>query len=100
MGLVLEVNRLVQGKLHAKRRAAARAGTLRFDSPAMHFDDAAGDREAEAEPAVLAREPHIGLAEPLEHVRQEACLDAAPGIGDHDFRRGLAAPGAYLHRAT
>ena len=44
---------------------------------AVHLDQVADDREAEAETALGARARRVGLPEALEDVRQEGGLDAA-----------------------
>src|SRR2546425_12671477 len=49
-----------------ERRSLARLG-FHPDPPAMHLDDALGDRQAEAGSALLARNRAVGLLELLEN---------------------------------
>ena len=97
------------GRRLERRRAAVRAGSptpsaqrqlrtrnvaplpspslVRRDLAAVQLDEVAHDREAEAEAAVRARGAAVGLAEALEHVRQEVGRDARAGVGDRDLER-------------
>ena len=55
-------------------------------APAVQLDQVAHDGETEPEAAVRARGAAVGLAEALEHVRQELGRDAAARIGDAQFQ--------------
>jgi hypothetical protein len=50
----------------------------------MHFDEAPGDRQPEAEPAERPRGSRFGLPEPLEDQRQHRRLDTRARIADVD----------------
>ena len=63
-------------QLHPERRALSLAVARAPHGAAVHLDQLPHDREAEPEPAALARDAAVRLAEALEHVRQE--LGAMP----------------------
>ena len=70
-------------------------GTVpRLDPPAVLFDDAAGDREAETGAAVIGRK--VRLEDPPQHPR----LDPGPRVGDPDPGRGGVAGELELHPAA
>src|SRR6185503_20578431 len=56
---------------HEERGAFAFAVALRVRRAAVQLDDAADDREPDAEAALRARDRGVGLPELLEDVRQE-----------------------------
>ena len=56
-----------------------------MDRAAVHLDDVTHDRQAQAEASGLARHAALGLAEPIEHKRQEVVADPDAGVADHDF---------------
>ena len=60
----------------------------------MHLDDVSHDGQADAQAAILARGGRVGLAEPIEDVRQKSGLDAYAGIFDRDLDLALGAPQA------
>ncbi len=68
----------------------------------MRLDDLAGNGQAKTEPAMLARKPAVGLAEPLEEVRQEIGRDAAAGVADDDcdLAAGVLQPHLQLAAAS
>src|SRR6185295_12742316 len=68
-----------------ERRAQALAGALGANAAAVQFHEVADDREAEAQSAILPAGSDVGLAEPLEHVRDELRMNADAGIADHDL---------------
>ena len=61
------------------------AGAGGMHGAAVHLDDVPHDRETEPEPAGLAGRAGVGLAEALEHVRQEVGADADAGVADDDL---------------
>ena len=60
----------------------------------MHLDDVSHDGQADAQAAILARGGAVGLAEPIEDVRQKSGLDAYAGIVDRDLDLAFGAPQA------
>src|SRR5262245_39093110 len=62
----------------------------------MHLDDVSHDGQADAQAAIFARGGRVGLAEPIEDVRQKSGLDAYAGIFDRDRDLALGAPQASL----
>ena len=71
----------------AERRALAFPAALDADRAAVQLDEVPHDRHAETEAAVTAAHRAVGLAEPIEHERQEFRRDADAGIGHFDLRR-------------
>src|SRR3977135_2924745 len=57
---------------------------MRGDAARMQVDDALADRQAEAEPAVLARDGPAALLERVENPRDQFLLDADAGVPDLD----------------
>ena len=98
----LEVGRprVARAAQHANRqadgeaRALVQAVALGADLPAVQLDEVADDREAEAEAAVRARARGVGLAERVEHVREERRVDADAGVGDRQLVDGVRRGGA------
>src|SRR6185436_8784016 len=70
---------------HEERGAFAFAVALRVRRAAVELDDAADDREPDAEAALRARDRGVGLPELLEDVRQERGRDAASVVADADL---------------
>src|SRR5262249_25899501 len=60
-------------------RSLAERG-LHPDAPAVHLDDALGDRQAEAGPALFARDRAVSLLKLLEDFRLISRGDPGPGI--------------------
>src|SRR5215471_5799854 len=60
----------------------------------MHLDDVSHDGQANAQAAIFARGGRVGLAEPVEDVRQKSGLDPYAGIFDRDLDLALGAPQA------
>ena len=50
----------------------------------MLLEEVARDGQPQPEAAVPARRSAVGLAEPIEHVRQELRVDAGAGVLDLD----------------
>ena len=71
-----------------------------MDRAAVQLDDVADDRQAQAEAAGLARRAGVGLAEPLEHERQELRLNADAGVADDDLDVRVDALEPHLHAAA
>ena len=67
---------IISGSRTRKVAPLSLAAARRLHGAAVQLDDVAHDREPEPEPAGLARRRRIGLAEPLEDVRQEIRRDA------------------------
>ena len=65
-----------QRQLDGERRAAADAVAVGAARAAVQLHDVPHDREADPQPAVRARAGAVGLAEAVEHVRQEFGVDA------------------------
>ena len=63
----------------------------------MHFDDALGDRETEAGPALLAGDRAVGLLEFLEDLGLISGGNTGPCIADCDGERSVARLGADRH---
>ena len=70
---------------HDERRALALAGALGPHRAAVQLDQLLDDRQAQPQPAVAAGRRGVGLAEPLEDVRQELGPDAHAGVDDGDL---------------
>ena len=51
----------------------------------MQFDEVPSNCETQPEAAVLASRAAIGLAKPVEHVRQELWGNADAAVGYHDL---------------
>src|SRR6266545_7805927 len=78
---------------------AALIGTFDVNRPAMHLDDAAGRRQAEARAAILRGEERV------EHPRPHVLRDTGALVPDADLTCGAAVradvhgnPTAALHR--
>ena len=69
---------------HGEGRALADAGAAHVDVAAVQPHEIVDDRQPEPETAVAARRRAVGLAEAIEHVRQERAVDADAGVGDLD----------------
>ena len=88
-------DRLAEVELEPERAAAARLA-LGADRSAHQLDQLAGDREAEAGAAVVARRRGVGLRERLEHAVERSRVDADAGVGDLEAdptATGAGAPG-------
>ena len=72
---------------------------LDLHPPAVQLGEAPHEREAEARPGVLAREPRVELREGLEELREVLCRDPGPGVADlePDEPGLLVARGRELH---
>src|SRR6266542_4092188 len=66
-----------------ERRALAGLG-FHPDPPAVHLDDALGDRQAEAGSALLSRDRAVGLLELLEDLRLIGGGDTWPSVAHRD----------------
>src|SRR6266545_978297 len=53
----------------------------------MHLDDVPDDGQTDAQAAILARGGRVGLAEPIEDVRQKFGIDAYAGVRDRVLDR-------------
>src|SRR5262245_25671966 len=60
----------------------------------MHLDDVSDDGQADAQAAILARGRAVGLAKPIEDVRQKSGIDAYAGVRERDLDLALDAPEA------
>ncbi len=67
------------------------------DGPAVQLHELLADREAEAEPAVLPREPAVGLQKRLEHVRQEMGRDPDAGVAHRHADDAVALDQRHHH---
>src|SRR5215831_15329590 len=78
------------GNGEVERRSRA---LLRLDpnAPAVHLDDALGDRQAETGAALLARDRAVGLLELLEDLGLIGSGDAGAGVADRNRERPFAA---------
>src|SRR5690242_6138904 len=76
-----------QSQLHGRSAPDTRAPGA--DGAAMELYQVPCDREAKAETAVPARRTAVGLAEAVEHERQERRINADTGIA-HDDDDGVA----------
>src|SRR5262249_713311 len=74
-------------------RSLAERG-LHPDAPAVHLDDALGDRQAEAGPALFARDRAVSLLKLLEDFRLISRGDPGPGIADRDRERSVRCLGS------
>jgi hypothetical protein len=72
-----------------ERRPLPFAVRMRRDAPAVHLDELARDREADAETACPASRAAVGLAEALEDVRQKTGDDPASRVGDAQYDLGI-----------
>ena len=71
----------VSGRGDGERRARAFARALGADRAAVQLDQLLDDRQAQPQAAVAAGGGGVGLAEAVEHVRQELGRDALAGVG-------------------
>src|SRR5665647_766826 len=69
-----------QRDLEAAARSAS--GARDGDGAAVRLDQGLGDRQPDPGPAAGAVPSALCPVEALEHVRQVACLDPFPGVGD------------------
>ena len=65
---------------HHELAAAAGAGAARRDAAAVHLDQAAHQRQADAQAALRAAVARIGLHEHVEHARQRLGGNADAGV--------------------
>jgi len=70
------------GESDLERGALVGAGAVGGDASAVEFDELFDDREAEAEPAVLAGGGGVGLTEAFEKMGEEIGRDAGAGIAN------------------
>src|SRR5215472_3152754 len=85
----------LERQLDDERRPAPLPGALGPDVATVHLDQAARDREAEAEAAGLARRGVAAAPEAFEHALQLVDGNAAARVADDDadtFAPGLARP--------
>jgi hypothetical protein len=66
--------------VHGERRAAAEPVAVRRDASTVGFDDVAGNRQAESQPAAVV--VRVGLTELVEDVGEEVRLDADAAVLD------------------
>ena len=83
-----------QRQRHGEARAFAEAFAFGSDLAVMEIDDVSGDGQAEAEAAALAG---VGLAEALEHVREERRVDPLALIGHADPQLPVSVREAVVH---
>src|SRR5581483_11208813 len=84
-------------ELDGKGRAPPGAGACGLDSAAVQRYQVAGDGEAQAQPPAGPLRAAVGLAETLEHMRQELRRDPYPGVTHPDFDMGVDALKADLN---
>ena len=72
-------------------------GALRADGAAVQLHQMADDGEPQPETAVLARRAPVGLAEALEHVRQELPRDADARVAHRHLHVGTVPREAKPH---
>ena len=61
-------------------RAAIATVAVRLDLAVVLLDEMSGDRQTEAEPAMLASRTTVGLPESIEDERQELRVDTDPRV--------------------
>ena len=74
-----------QRQRHGERAPLALAGALGPHGAPVHLDQLLDDRQAQSQAAVPPRGRAVGLAEPVEDVRQELGLDPDARVGDADL---------------
>src|SRR5262245_18537667 len=89
-----------QRQLDTKRRTGPASVAVNLDRPDMHFDELLGDRQTETEPAVLACDARITLAETLEHIWKKFRRDADAGVADDQLEVRIGVLQANLHPRT
>ena len=72
------------GQLDAERRARSSPGLDGVDGAAVQLHEVLGNRQPEPQAPRPPRRRRIGLAEAVEHVRQEISRDALAGVLDQD----------------
>src|SRR4051812_28934365 len=80
-----------------ERRAVSNAFALDPNAAAVHLDEMARQREADAEPAKLARHAGVRLPEALEDERQMLLRDADAGVGYADLHGSAPLGRAQRH---
>src|SRR5207247_11132179 len=68
-------------KIDDERGARTGAGAFRPDGAALSFHDMTRDEQSETQTAGASRRGALGLPEALEHLREEARIDAAAIVG-------------------
>ena len=83
-----------QGQPHGEPAAAARPVAGAGHRSAVHLDEAAHQRQPDAEPALRAPRRRVRLHEQIEHLRQRRRVDSDAVVADddrtHDCRRPLS----------
>ena len=86
-----------QGQAEREARALPEAVAAGRDLAAVEFHHLPRDRQAQAEAPVRTRHRAVGLAEPVEHVGQEFCVDARAAVGHADLHSAAGPHKLHLH---